>query len=462
MQIAVRPHLKTGLAVVGASALAITPIAVAPPEIKLPVQAAVTSAAVALKASPIDFYTEVFERTLSNTEALADIFLSSPVPILQAVLENQFANVEALVEAVSNAADGLVTALTEQVPEELQAAFEALADGDVETALNTLLAVPVGLALPLLEVLGAVITPITTALNNFNAVVQDVLAAAILGGALAFAGPVLSGIGAVGTAVQGVIDAVGSGDIGAIADALINIPGVIADGVLNGGYGPLLLGALPAPGLLTAEGLLGPLGAGPIGFLLGLRQAIADIIAPQQGLGLMSQESDAGASQAANSVPSEDATFYNVSTTDAGSSDGATEDTEAAEGAEGAGAEGEGSGGAAGSGDENGAGAGGDEGDEGEEDGDLGDLGDLGDDGEEGKDGSTANGGTDLSGGNRAEPGQAGGSDANTGGGDGDDDTTSTTPSDDAGNGGGAGEGSGGGAGGDAGGDGSSDGGSDE
>ncbi|SEH68982.1 hypothetical protein SAMN04489835_2907 [Mycolicibacterium rutilum] len=413
MQVAVRPRMKAGIAVVGASALAIAPIAVAPPDSKLSA-ASISSAAVALTANPVDFYTEVFERSLGNTQALAEIFLSNPVPVLQQVLANQFANIESLVAAVGTAANGIATALTDEVPQLLQTAFNDLSNGNVEGALNTLLSLPLTFALPLLEVVGAIVVPITTAVNNFNAVVQDVLVGAILGGALAIAGPVLSGIGSVGTAVQGVIDAVGSGDLGEVVSALVNTPAVIADGVLNGGYGPLLLGILPAPGVLTPEGLLGALGAGPIGFLLGIRQAIADAIAPQD-MTLLRTESDTSTDEGitANSLPNDDANFVNVNISgDGGTGSTGASDEESEEGAEG----GEGSEGA-----EGGQTGGLEE----ENDGDDGDLE------KETEEKTKAGGGTDLSDGNKVEPGQVNVGEGTTGAGDGtgeETEPTETTP----------------------------------
>jgi hypothetical protein len=285
MQVAAKSYLTAGVALVGASAIAVAPVQVAPPDIKLPAPR-VSSAAVALTASPIAWYTEVVERTIGNAEGLAEIFLANPAPILQQILANQTANVESLLQALGNASQGIAAALTEQVPVLLETAFTQLSNGNVEGALNTLLSAPLTFALPLLEVVGAVITPVTEAVANFNRVVQDVLAAAVLGGALAVAGPVLSGVGSVGSAIQDVIDGAGTGDPIEIVNAFVNAPGVIADGILNGGYGPLLLGLLPAPGVLTPDGLLGPLGAGPIGFGLAIRDAIAQALgAPALALG---------------------------------------------------------------------------------------------------------------------------------------------------------------------------------
>ncbi|MFS0897153.1 hypothetical protein [Mycolicibacterium litorale] len=233
-----------------------------------------------LVVNPVDFYAEVFGRSADNVAALVDIFLANPTPILSQIFDNQIANAETIAGALDQMVDGLVPILTQQVPMLLETAFAALADGDVETALNTLLSIPTTIAaLPAFIGLGAVLLPVITAADNVNNVIQQVLGGAILGGAVAAFGPLLSTVGAGGTAIQGIIDGVAAGDIGEVADAIINAPGVLIDGFLNGGYGPPLL-VVPAPGLLSPNAALGTLGAGPIGFVLAVRRAIAQAITP--------------------------------------------------------------------------------------------------------------------------------------------------------------------------------------
>ncbi|MGV0849595.1 hypothetical protein [Mycolicibacterium phlei] len=413
MQATIRPYITTGVALVGASVIAVSPVA--PPVPDLESQAhALSSAAVALRVNPIDFYTEVFERSLGNAQDLADAFLANPFPILAQVLANQFANVENLVDALGVTGELLLTALTEEVPELLQTAFDDLAAGNIEGALNTLLTLPLTVALPLLNLLDPLISPLTNALNNFNAVVQGVLGEVVLGGLIGLSGPVISGIGSIGTAIQGVVDAAGSGDIGEIFDALVNIPAVIADGVLNGGYGPLLLGFLPAPGLLSPD-------LGPIGIVLAIRESIANFLTPTTMLAKSGAVEDVEADEglrSANSLPDDSANVVNISTYSSLAEDMGESAGEGASAGEGDDGSGEGGGGVVG-GDN---GAGGEEQQKQEEENQQEENEEEGGDdtgfGDERGDGNTANGGTDLSGGNKAEPGQTGGNEANTGGGD--------------------------------------------
>ncbi|WP_197373061.1 hypothetical protein [Mycolicibacterium baixiangningiae] len=302
MHATLRPYVTAGVSLVGASAIAISPISpITPADIKVPA-VATSSAAVDLVVNPIDFYGALFEESAANVEALVDIFLANPTPILSQIFDNQLANAEMISGALEQMAEGLVPILTQQVPLLLETAFAALAEGDVETALNTLLSIPTTVAaLPAFIGLGAVLLPIATASGNINNVVQQVLGGAILGGAVAAFGPLLSTVGASGTAIQGVLDGVAAGDIGAVADAIVNAPGVIIDGLLNGGYGPPLL-VVPAPGLLTPNAVFGTLGAGPIGFVLAIRQAIADAITPAAPLSTAEQRI-AGDPEAGEGLP---------------------------------------------------------------------------------------------------------------------------------------------------------------
>src|SRR3954454_14278990 len=149
---------------------------------------------------------------------------------------------------------------------------------------------------------------IQTAINNaiFNFVARPTVASAELLGkllapvigaqqafllpvaALGLAGPLISGGGSIGTALQEVVDSNGLEDL---VVNLIGAPGIILDGLVNGGYGPnlaplvasqvaailsaalhtnippALIGTVLAGGLLSEGGLLG-LPIPPLGFEL--------------------------------------------------------------------------------------------------------------------------------------------------------------------------------------------------
>ena len=70
-------------------------------------------------------------------------------------------------------------------------------------------------------------------------------------------GPVLSGAGAFGVAVDNVGSAIAAGDPQAVLNAVVNGPATILDGVLNGGFGPDLSSFAGLAGIkVVAGGLL--------------------------------------------------------------------------------------------------------------------------------------------------------------------------------------------------------------
>ncbi len=74
MRNALRPYMTAGVAVVGASTLAIAPVIATPPDVKI-VNPAVQSA-----ASPLDTYVDTVREALENLEALLGSALALPAP----------------------------------------------------------------------------------------------------------------------------------------------------------------------------------------------------------------------------------------------------------------------------------------------------------------------------------------------------------------------------------------------
>lgn len=291
MHVAVRSSVTAGVALVGAGILAASPIAPPVPDMHLPaihVDATTLAAAV----SPIDTYKQVFETAVTNIRTLAAD--SDPGEVIKQVVANQISALTTLGKGLNTAGTGLATALTHDVPQLLNTVFTQLAAGDFEGATNALLTVPLVVAQPLINLVPSIVAFNTQPIQNlikvaglFSDPLQDALYA------VGLLGPVISGIGAAGAAVQAVVDAVGTGNPQQIANAILTGPAVIADGFLNGGYGPDL-GPLVGPGLkVLAGGLftkggiaLDPSGnivlnvAGPIATLQQLAHQIATAIKP--------------------------------------------------------------------------------------------------------------------------------------------------------------------------------------
>ena len=131
------------------------------------------------------------------------------------------------------------------MPPLLQAASNDLASGNVEGAINNVLNAILAPVFPITGFIPAVSAaftqPLTNLVNAINAVqvglragVTSPLAMAVTG----LLGPVLSGAGAFGVAVDNVGSAITAGDPQAALNAVVNGPATILDGVLNGGFGP--------------------------------------------------------------------------------------------------------------------------------------------------------------------------------------------------------------------------------
>jgi hypothetical protein len=295
MQVASRPRFAAGVALVGASvvvASTVSPVRdIHLPDIHLP---ALRTAEINLAAAT---YAEVFQEAAANAQALLTTFKANPTPILSQIAKNQVTTLENLMAGLQTTGGAISTALTTTVPPLLQAARTDLTSGNVEGAINNVLGATLAVAFPItgfIPTLSAAFTqPLTNLVNAINAVqvggVLSPLSLAVIG----LLGPVLSGAGAFGVAVDNVGSAIPEGPA-AVVHAIANGPAVVLDGVLNGGYGPNLaaLAGLP-PDLITvlAGGLLsGGLHASPAGALVlpgtinslqALGQAIATAIAPK-------------------------------------------------------------------------------------------------------------------------------------------------------------------------------------
>ena len=260
MQVASRPRFAAGVALVGASvvvASTVSPVRdIHLPDIHLP---ALRTAEINLAAAT---YAEVFQEAAANAQALLTTFKANPTPILSQIAKNQVTTLENLMAGLQTTGGAISTALTTTVPPLLQAARTDLTSGNVEGAINNVLSATLATAFPItgfIPTLSAAFTqPLTNLVNAVNAVeaggVLSPLSLAVIG----LLGPVLSGAGAFGVAVDNVGSAIPEGPA-AVVHAIANGPAVILDGVLNGGFGPdlsALAGLAGAVITVVAGGLL--------------------------------------------------------------------------------------------------------------------------------------------------------------------------------------------------------------
>lgn len=260
MHVAVRPPLAAA-ALVGVGVLA-APAVASMPSVQLPaaVQAVQTEAVDLLASSSVfDLYERVFRDAVANAEKLGENTAASDY--LHQFVTNQVDRLTILGEALGTAGDSLGEALTVRVPQLAGAAIQQLAAGQVADAVNSVLQIPLVIALPATDLLLAVQALLGSPLQNLANIVREftfdpIAAQLLLSG---FIAPLISTPAAAAVAFQNVLDAAGTLDPIAVAGALGAAPGVILDGFLNGGYGPDL-GAFVTPGLtVKAGGLLSPM-----------------------------------------------------------------------------------------------------------------------------------------------------------------------------------------------------------
>ncbi|WP_285029037.1 hypothetical protein [Mycolicibacterium sp. lyk4-40-TYG-92] len=239
-----------------------------------------------LTSSPFDLYGQVLKTAAGNLQADVKSYLDMGLfPILRQILTNQVGTMTGLVNALGESGKAVVTALTTQVPGYLGAAFGDLGKANIEGALNNLqlaIVLPIFAAInpigPLPKALGNLISqPLQSVINIANDLPNILLELGV-----GLIGPVASTVGAMGTAVQNVINAVKAGDLGKLATAIIQAPATVVDGLLNGGYGPNLgaLLGLNIPGFnIYGGGLFGGGAAVPGGTTIaGTLQAIVAVV----------------------------------------------------------------------------------------------------------------------------------------------------------------------------------------
>jgi hypothetical protein len=236
--------MASGVAVAGAAAIALSPVAPPMPDlpdIKVP---AISSAAVGLSAlgNPITVWADVIAAAVENSASLGGAILDDPAPILRQIFANQLGYAETLVGAGRDVIDAVVSYYTPGNPiglsGELEKAFDQLEAGDIATAFATLaealvLAPILNAGIPLLFS-GALDIPSTIAQNFADAVAALTNPMNALGLITGAVGPIMGAINAFGGTAEEVAIAVGEGELIDAATALINLPAVLTGAVFNG------------------------------------------------------------------------------------------------------------------------------------------------------------------------------------------------------------------------------------
>jgi hypothetical protein len=236
MQVAARPYLAAGVALFGASAIAMSPVAPPMPDIAVP---AVSSAAVSLSAAtdPIQAYADLFANTIANVSALIGTEVTDPAPILLQVITNQLTTAGSLFTALQGSATALGNALDPSnpwsIPSLLQASLTDLLAGNINGAVSNLwsafLTPVAGAVLPLLEpAINAIRQPVQ---NLANVLSNPAIVALPALGLLNVAYRTVTVAGNVG---QDIVDSATAGDALGVVNAMLGGPAVVADAFLNG------------------------------------------------------------------------------------------------------------------------------------------------------------------------------------------------------------------------------------
>ncbi|MGE2689799.1 hypothetical protein [Mycolicibacterium pulveris] len=274
MHVAVRSTVTTGVALIGAGVIAVSPVTPPVPEIAA---TPIYSPQVALTAT----YAELFDNTLSNLGYLAnDLFEEGVAPILQQVVVNQLTMVQDLGAAVHRLFEASNPA---GIPATFNRAIDQLMAGQIQEAAEILSTGVILAALPLLP-------PLQAPINNLVAVI-DLIPQVIPMVGIGLISPPLALFQATAEAVQDIVNAVGAGDFTGVVNAFVNAPATILDGVINGypdnGF----------PGLIGANG-------GALGILVNIRDMIVEAITPAEtGAAAEDEEAETAAVAATTTSP---------------------------------------------------------------------------------------------------------------------------------------------------------------
>ncbi|HUO36989.1 MAG TPA: hypothetical protein VMU34_03705 [Mycobacterium sp.] len=274
MHAAVRPYVTTGVALVGASIIAVTPVTASLTDGHIPTVQVSVPVELTQFVNPITEWVSVISAAVVNVGGLAEQIAADPAPILTQFITNQIAYLGTLGMAGQNLVTGLVSAL-QALPPALQTALGYFAMGQFTTGLDSLLGYAlIDVLLPPIEAFDTAWEgTVETIAANLSSLVNEVPNLLITSG-IGFLEPVFSTVLGVGNILDSIFAAVQSRDLATILSDIINAPAVLTGDFLNGNSNP----AVEIAGLLSSA--TSALGAGTISILLSLRDSIAASITP--------------------------------------------------------------------------------------------------------------------------------------------------------------------------------------
>ncbi|CDO32508.1 hypothetical protein [Mycolicibacterium porcinum] len=244
MQLASRSYLAAGVALVGAGAIAVSPLAPPAPDVHLPAIDG-SSAAVNLTAAanPLQLWADVIGAAFENVGGLGAQLAADPAPILRQIIANQLHSAKVLGTATQGLVEGMQAALDPENFMSFQAAvkgaFDLIAAGDLQNGFAALATSPLMLGLPLLSFVGnqwvpgawSVIAQPFTNLANLVTNLPEGAPALLLNGVLS---PLTATAAANGYVLENLAAAATTGDAAGFVGALVNAPATITGALLNG------------------------------------------------------------------------------------------------------------------------------------------------------------------------------------------------------------------------------------
>jgi hypothetical protein len=230
---------------------------------------------------PVITPTEFFSDTLQNLQADAAAILANPTPILTQLIANWTAYAQDIGMGLQSAGSSLVSSL-QGLPAALDTAFMYLSTGDVFDAVTGLYSYVIdgllGVGEPVISGLSQVIQGITTNIANLGQDAESLIEF----GALSLVPPLYAPVVAAAGLAQNLVTGVSTGNIGEVLTTLLNGPTTLLSAPLNG-YDDVscpLCTIDPTAGLLTGvPGSTQPSEAdGSIGIILLLQQTIAQAL----------------------------------------------------------------------------------------------------------------------------------------------------------------------------------------
>jgi hypothetical protein len=258
MHAAVRPYVTGGIALAGASVIAVSPIAPPLPDIQVPNPAQVAaSVELAAFVNPISTVLSAIQTSINNLATTGGQVLADPFPVLQQVGVNGLGYANTLGTAGQGLANALGSFATTTLPPALQTAFDQLTSGDVAGTVNTLnnalTTAGLGAIGPLLPVF-AIPSEMAQHLLNVTNLLSTGGLPLVLG--LSVLSTVEGTSFQFGNSVQAVVDAVRAGDGVTALSGLLNGPAEIAGAFLNGVPSQGFVGILsPSLGLVNVLGV---------------------------------------------------------------------------------------------------------------------------------------------------------------------------------------------------------------